>query len=112
MLPVVSNWKSGRDYTVLLDYRIAAQGEKEAKTLSDGLAAFAKALCKAERQARVNVGKRASLQRAVSLRQKEERANELRNLAFKPVRFVVLTHLVMPLSWSAISNRWASRACV
>ena len=85
--PVVSNWKNARGYTVPLDKRLAAQGEKEAPPVSDRLAEFADALYKAERQARVDVEKRAQLQRAVSLRQKEERANELRNLASQAREF-------------------------
>ncbi len=85
--PVVSNWKNARGYTVPLDKRLAAQGEKEAPPLSGRLAEFADALYNAERQARVDVEKRAQLQRAVSLRQKEERANQLRNLASQAREF-------------------------
>lgn len=79
--PVVSNWKNARGYTVPLDKRLAARGEVEVPKLNNRLAEFADSLYKAERQARIDVEKRAQLQRAVSLRKQEEKQNRLENMA-------------------------------
>lgn len=80
--PAISNWKNNRGYTVPLDKRLAASnvGGEEQK-INDRFATLAEAMYQAERSAREQVEQRAQMQRNVSLRAKEEKEKELRELA-------------------------------
>lgn len=82
--PVVSDWKNNRGYTISLDKRLAADGRALTnRAINDRFAQMAEALYQAEKTARDEVEKRASLQRQVSVRAKAARERELRDLAEK-----------------------------
>lgn len=82
--PVVSDWKNNRGYAISLDKRLAADGRALVdRSVNDRFAQMAEALYQAEKTARQEVEKRASLQRQVSLRAKAARERELRELAEK-----------------------------
>lgn len=82
--PVVSDWKNNRGYTISLDKRLAADGRSMVdRSVNDRFAHMAEALYQAEKTARAEVEKRATLQRQVSVRAKAARERELRQLAEK-----------------------------
>lgn len=80
--PAISNWKNNRGYTVPLDKRLAsdATGLRDT-TINDRFASFAEAMYMAERKAREEVEERAVIQRNVSLKAKEAKEKQLRDLA-------------------------------
>lgn len=79
----ISNWKNMRGYTIPLDKRLAADGRhaRETLTVNSNFATLSESLYVAERQARQEVRLRATIQKKLALQQKEERENELRQLA-------------------------------
>jgi SNW domain-containing protein 1 len=80
--PAISNWKNNRGYTVPLDKRLAADGAgMHDNRINDRFASLAESLYAAERTARDQVEKRAQIQRDVSLKAKEAKEKELRDLA-------------------------------
>lgn len=80
--PVVSNWKNNRGFTISLDKRLAADGRGTQDTrINDRFASMAESLYLAERNAREDVETRAQMQRNVSLKAKEMKEKELRDLA-------------------------------
>jgi SNW domain-containing protein 1 len=80
--PSISNWKNNSGFTVALDKRLAATGRGlEDHRINDKFASMAEALYLAERRARDEVEKRAQIQRNVSLKAKEAKEKQLRDLA-------------------------------
>lgn len=80
--PCISNWKNSRGYTIPLDKRLAADGRGlQETTINDKFAKFSEFLYLAEQASREEVEKRAQLQKKVSLRQREKREEDLRQLA-------------------------------
>jgi SNW domain-containing protein 1 len=80
--PAISNWKNNRGYTVPLDKRLASDATGLRDTcVSDKFAALAETMYTAERTAREEVEKRAQIQRTVSLKAKETKEKQLRELA-------------------------------
>jgi SNW domain-containing protein 1 len=79
----ISNWKNMRGYTIPLDKRLAADGRhaRETVTVNPNFATLSESLYVAERQARQEVRLRATIQKKLALQQKEEREQELRQLA-------------------------------
>lgn len=80
--PAISNWKNNRGYTVPLDKRLASGAAAlRDNSINDKFAALAETLYSAEREARQQVEARARIQRNVSLRAKEAKEKQLRDLA-------------------------------
>lgn len=80
--PAISNWKNNRGYTIPLDKRLASDASSlQDNHINDKFATLAEAMYMAERNAREEVEKRAEIQRNVSLRAKEAKEKELRDLA-------------------------------
>ena len=79
----ISNWKNMRGYTIPLDKRLAADGRhaRETLTVNSNFATLSESLYVAERQARQEVRLRATIQKKLALQQKDEREQELRQLA-------------------------------
>lgn len=78
----ISNWKNTRGYTIPLDKRLAADGRGlREHSINPNFATLSESLYVAERQARQEVRMRAQVQKRLVLKEKEEREEELRNLA-------------------------------
>ena len=78
----ISNWKNTRGYTIPLDKRLAADGRGlREHTINPNFATLSESLYVAERQARQEVRMRAQVQKRLALQEKEQREEELRNLA-------------------------------
>ncbi|GLE05352.1 hypothetical protein PINS_up014365 [Pythium insidiosum] len=82
--PVISNWKNSKGFTIALDKRLAADGRGlQQVTVNDNFASLAEALAIAERKAREEVNMRAQVQKKLAMKQKEQKENELREMAAK-----------------------------
>ena len=81
----ISNWKNTRGYTIPLDKRLAADGRglRDDLTVNSNFAVLSESLYVAERQAREEVRTRAGVQKRLVMREREEREEELRELANK-----------------------------
>jgi len=81
----ISNWKNVRGYTIPLDKRLAADGRGlvEPEINSTNFASLSESLFVAEKQARQEVRLRAQTQKKLALQEKEDREQELRELARK-----------------------------
>jgi SNW domain-containing protein 1 len=80
--PCISNWKNAKGYTIPLDKRLAADGRGLSDTgINDNFAKLSEALYIAERNARDEVAKRASIQKKLALKEKEKKEELLRRLA-------------------------------
>lgn len=80
--PCISNWKNNKGYTIALDKRLAADGRGlQEVVVNDNFAKFAESLYIAERSAREQVSKRAELEKALKLKEKEAKEDKLRQLA-------------------------------
>ena len=79
----ISNWKNTRGYTIPLDKRLAADGRglREDTTINSNFATLSESLYLAERQAREEVRLRALVQKKSVEKAREEREEELRDLA-------------------------------
>jgi len=78
----ISNWKNTRGYTIPLDKRLAADGRGlREHSINPNFATLSESLYVAERQARQEVRMRAQVQKRLVLQEKEQREEELRNLA-------------------------------
>lgn len=82
--PMISNWKNSKGFTIALDKRLAADGRGlQQATVNDNFASLSEALAIAERKAREEVNMRASVQKKLAMKQKEQKESELRDLASK-----------------------------
>lgn len=82
--PCISNWKNSKGFTIALDKRLAADGRGlQQVTVNDNFASLSEALAIAERKAREEVNMRAQVQKKLAMKQKEQKENELRELASK-----------------------------
>uniref|UniRef100_K3X5F7 SKI-interacting protein SKIP SNW domain-containing protein n=1 Tax=Globisporangium ultimum (strain ATCC 200006 / CBS 805.95 / DAOM BR144) TaxID=431595 RepID=K3X5F7_GLOUD len=82
--PMISNWKNSKGFTIALDKRLAADGRGlQQVTVNDNFASLSEALAIAERKAREEVNMRATVQKKLAMKQKEQKENELRELASK-----------------------------
>jgi len=80
--PCISNWKNIKGYTIPLDKRLAADGRGlQEVQISDNFAKLSEALYVAERNARDEVDKRATIRRRIAAKDKEAKEEELRLLA-------------------------------
>ncbi|KAL7512879.1 hypothetical protein ACHAXN_012677 [Cyclotella atomus] len=81
----ISNWKNARGYTIPLDKRLAADGRglRDDATVNSNFAVLSESLYVAERQAREEVRTRAAVQKRLVMRERDEREEELRELANK-----------------------------
>lgn len=80
----ISNWKNSRGYTIPLDKRLAADGRGlREHTINSNFATLSESLYVAEQQARQEVRMRSQVQKRLVLQQKEQREQELRDLANK-----------------------------
>lgn len=82
--PMISNWKNSKGFTIALDKRLAADGRGlQQVTVNDNFASLSEALAIAERKAREEVNMRATVQKKLAMKQKEQKESELRDLASK-----------------------------
>ncbi|OWZ21646.1 Pre mRNA processing protein [Phytophthora megakarya] len=82
--PCISNWKNSKGFTIALDKRLAADGRGlQQVTVNDNFASLSEALAIAERKAREEVNMRAQVQKKLAMKQKEQKENELREMASK-----------------------------
>jgi len=82
--PCISNWKNNKGYTIPLDKRLSADGRGlQEVQINDSFAKLSDSLYVAERNAREEVMKRASIAKKIMVKEKEKREEELRNLAHK-----------------------------
>lgn len=80
--PMISNWKNSKGFTIALDKRLAADGRGlQQVTVNDNFASLSEALAIAERKAREEVNMRATVQKKLAMKQKEQKESELRELA-------------------------------
>jgi SNW domain-containing protein 1 len=80
--PCISNWKNIKGYTIPLDKRLAADGRgMQEVQISDNFAKLSESLYIAERNAREEVEKRATIQKRIAAKDKEAKEDELRMLA-------------------------------
>lgn len=80
--PCISNWKNIKGYTIPLDKRLAADGRGlQEVQISDNFAKLSESLYIAERNAREEVEKRATIQKKMAAKAKETKEDELRMLA-------------------------------
>jgi len=78
----ISNWKNTRGFTIPLDKRLAADGRGlQEHSINSNFATLSESLYVAERQARQEVRMRAQVQKKMAMQEKEQREEELRNLA-------------------------------
>jgi SNW domain-containing protein 1 len=78
----ISNWKNTRGYTIPLDKRLAADGRGlREHSINPNFATLSESLYVAERQARQEVRMRTQVQKRLVLQDKEQREEELRQLA-------------------------------
>lgn len=80
--PCVSNWKNARGYTIPLDKRLAADGRGLLETtINNKFASLTEALYVAERKASEDLRVRDQIRKKMSVREKEDRERELRDMA-------------------------------
>jgi SNW domain-containing protein 1 len=80
--PCISNWKNARGYTIPLDKRLAADGRGlQEATINNKFASLTEALYVAERKASEDLRVRDQIRRKMSIREKEDKERELRDLA-------------------------------
>lgn len=80
--PCVSNWKNSKGYTRPLDKLLAADGRGlQDPTINDNFAKVSEALYIAERVAREEVERRASMEKLKATKMKEHKEEELRDMA-------------------------------
>ena len=78
----ISNWKNTRGYTIPLDKRLAADGRGlREHTINPNFATLSESLYVAERHARQEVRMRAQVQKKLAMQEKDQREEELRQLA-------------------------------
>jgi len=78
----ISNWKNKRGFTIPLDKRLATDGRGLIEhVVNDKFAKFATALYTTERNARDQVSKRAELENALKLKEKDKKEEMLRKMA-------------------------------
>jgi SNW domain-containing protein 1 len=78
----ISNWKNTRGYTIPLDKRLAADGRGlREHTINSNFATLSESLYVAERHARNEVRMRSQVQKKLVLQEKDQREEELRQLA-------------------------------
>lgn len=78
----ISNWKNTRGYTIPLDKRLAADGRGlREHTINPNFSTLSESLYVAERQARQEVRMRSQVQKKLALQEKDQREEELRQLA-------------------------------
>ena len=78
----ISNWKNARGYTIPLDKRLAADGRGlREHTINPNFATLSESLYVAERHARQEVRMRAQVQKRLAMQEKDQREEELRQLA-------------------------------
>ncbi|QQP50392.1 Puffspecific protein Bx42like, partial [Caligus rogercresseyi] len=82
--PCISNWKNQKGYTIPLDKRLAADGRGLQQVhINENFAKLAESLYIADRKARESVEIRASLEKKMAAKEKEEKESKLRELAQK-----------------------------
>lgn len=80
--PCISNWKNARGYTIPLDKRLAADGRGlQEVTINNKFATLSESLYVAERKAAEGLKMRSQLRKKMSIREKEEKEAELRDMA-------------------------------
>jgi SNW domain-containing protein 1 len=80
--PCISNWKNARGYTIPLDKRLAADGRGlQEVTINNKFATLSESLYVAERKASEGLKMRSQLRKKMSIREKEEKEAELRDMA-------------------------------
>lgn len=80
--PCISNWKNARGYTIPLDKRLAADGRGlQEVTINNKFATLSESLYVAERKAAEGLKMRSQLRKKMSIREKEEKEAELREMA-------------------------------
>lgn len=80
--PCVSNWKNPKGYTIPLDKRLASDGRGlQEAVVNDRFAGFAEALYLAEKHAKDELDKRASVDAQLTERERAEKDQRLRKLA-------------------------------
>ena len=78
----ISNWKNARGYTIPLDKRLAADGRGlRDNSINENFATLSESLYEAERVARTEVRLRAQVQKKQVMQEKDQREEELRQLA-------------------------------
>eukprot|EP01041_Mallomonas_annulata_P011667 gene11667-24437_t len=82
--PCVSNWKNARGYTIPLDKRLAADGRGlQEVTINNKFAGLSESLYVAERKAAEDLRLRNQLRKKMSMREKEDKEKDLRDMALK-----------------------------
>jgi len=82
--PCISNWKNAKGYTIPLDKRLAADGRGLQQVhINENFAKFAESLYIADRKAREAVEMRATLERKLAQKEKEEKEQKMRVMAQK-----------------------------
>lgn len=80
--PCISNWKNARGFIIPLDKRLAADGRGlEEVTINNKFAMLSESLYIAERKAVQDLNIRNELRKNIALREKEEREQNLREMA-------------------------------
>lgn len=80
--PCISNWKNAKGYTIPLDKRLAADGRGLQNThINENFAKLAEALYTADLKAREAVDTRNKVQQQLAKKQKEEKEQQLREMA-------------------------------
>ena len=89
--PCIPNWKNSKGYTIALDKRMASDGRGlQSMEVSDKFASFSESLFVAERLAREEIEQRAKIMQGVRRKEKEEKEDELRQLAEEARRSVAV----------------------
>ena len=82
--PCISNWKNARGYTIPLDKRLAADGRGlQEVTINNKFATLSESLYIAERKASEDLRIRNQIRKKMSMREKEDKEAELREMANK-----------------------------
>lgn len=82
--PCISNWKNARGYTIPLDKRLAADGRGlQETTINNKFANLSEALYVSERKASEDLRIRNQIRKKMSMREKEDKEKELRDMATK-----------------------------
>lgn len=80
--PCISNWKNSKGFIIPLDKRLAADGRGlQETTISNKFAMLSESLYIAERKAIQDLNVRNELRKKITLREKEEREQNLRDMA-------------------------------
>ena len=80
--PCISNWKNARGYTIPLDKRLAADGRGlQEVTINNKFATLSESLYIAERKASEELRIRNQIRKKMSMREKEDKESELREMA-------------------------------